>query len=166
MSSKHKKRYNNRLALSMKSPIKKVDRLFYEQQKEPDREGRVTEKVDEEYEEVLRKEQEQKLIDEAMDVETEDSEDPDDVEALDRTISLNVSMNRSGTVRAAPSINEIAIQTDPIEVERKKLRINKRVYAEDIKNTCAILSSTCALSTEMSQEVVQVVRKNMYGHDT
>ena len=88
--------------------------LFYEQQKEPDREGRVTEKVDEEYEEVLRKEQEQKLIDEAMDVETEDSEDPDDVEALDRTISddipsLNVSMNRSGTVRAAPSINEIAI---------------------------------------------------------
>ena len=143
--------------------------IFYKQQKEPDREGRVTEKVDEEYEEELRQEQEQNMIDEAMDVETEEPEDPDDVEVLNSTISdipsLNVSVNRSGMVRAAPSINEIATQTDPTEVERKKLRINKRVCTDDVKNTCAILSSTCALSTEMSRKVVQVVCKNMYGHE-
>lgn len=142
--------------------------IFYKQQQEPNREGRITDKVDEEYEEEQRMEQEQNMV-AAMDIDTEDM-DTEDTEFSNTTStsdvsSLNVSVNRSGTIRFAPSVNEVASQTDPAEVERKKLRINTRVCTDDIKNTCAILSSTCGVSAEMSRKVVQVVCKNLYGHE-
>ena len=79
--------------------------------------------------------------------------------------SLNVSINRSGIVRVAPSINEASIQTDPVNVERVRLRVNQRICTDEVKNTCAILSSKCGISAETARKVVQIVYKMMYGHD-
>lgn len=79
--------------------------------------------------------------------------------------SLNVSVNRSGMVRAAPSINEASIQTDPVNVEHVRLRVNQRICTDEVKNTCAILSSTCGISVETARKAVQIVCKNMYGHE-
>ena len=48
--------------------------IFYAQQLQPNREGRVTDDVDEEYVEELRQEQEQDMEEDAIELETEDME--------------------------------------------------------------------------------------------
>jgi hypothetical protein len=134
--------------------------IFYHQQKQPSREGRVTEEVDADYVEQLREEEQ------TIEYETEEDMDVDEAPELDSTVdvSLNVSVNRSGVSRWAPSVNEVASQTDEVNLERPRLRINQRVCTDQIKNTCVQLSSTCGVSTETARKCVQVVCQNLYGH--
>ena len=113
----------------------------------------------EEMEQIMK---ENELVAESMEIEG-------DEDALNSTsatnIFLNVSVNRSGAVRQTQSINEVAVQTDEVNVERRKLRINQKLCTDEVKNTCVKLSSTCGVSTEMARKIVQVVCKNMYGHE-
>ena len=79
--------------------------------------------------------------------------------------SLDVSVNRSGYARIIKTGIEMGVQTDLPVSDKPKLRINKRVATDDIKSTCARISSTCGISVEMSRKVVQIVCHDLYKHD-
>ena len=83
--------------------------------------------------------------------ETDEEMDVDEV-SMPLNSTINVSMNRSGTIRLAPSIDEVATQTVEVNIERPRLRNNQRVCTDAIKNTCVQLSATCGVSTEMARK--------------
>ena len=134
--------------------------IFYEQQKQPNRERRVTDEVDTEF---VKQHRDRLTKELEYLTETDEEMDVDEV-SMPLNSTINVSMNRSGTVRLAPSVDEVATQTVDVNIERPRLRINQRVCTDAIKNTCVQLSATCGVSTEMARKCVQVVCQNLYGH--
>ena len=142
------------------------------------REGRLSEEVDEEYEKehynLLEKQfEEQKLCIEEeefimADEEIVDNDKNDsDSEFMNSTIidgsftSNNVSLNRSIHLRNQNIGTDVSIQTDIVMPDRPKLGTKLRSCTDEIKNTCAKLSSVCRLSVELSRKVVQIVCKEL-----
>ena len=133
------------------------------------REGRVTDQVDEEYiaqeqSTNLAMEDEHEGISETPD---DESRDPNEVVDLSRSdmdslnaSSVSISINRSGKLRISTDIDHPTSST-PL---RPKLRVNRRICTDAIKSACATISSTCGISAEMSRKVVQIVSKELYGH--
>ena len=133
------------------------ERIFYEQQKSS-REGRVTNDVDEEYveEQTIQQEHTLEIVQQQEAEEAfimEDIDDPDEQpgqpclnSTMNADSSLNVSSNRSGLVCLKPVGVDIGIQTHLAVPDRPRLRIKKRICTDEIKSTCAMLSSTCGVS--------------------
>ena len=80
-------------------------------------------------------------------------------------INLDISANRSGNIRLKPTGVDNGVQTEKCTVDRPKLRVNKKYTTDEIKSTCAKLSSVCGVSVEMSRKIVQIVCKTLYSHD-
>lgn len=51
-----------------------------------------------------------------------------------------------------------------MQVDRPKLRIQKMIATNQIKSTCAQLSSLCGISVETSRKAVQIVGRCLYNH--
>ena len=79
--------------------------IFYDQQQQPNREGRVTEEVDTEF-----VEQQRDQATEELEYLTEEEMDVDEV-LMPLNSTINMSMNRSGAIRLAPSVDEVGTQT-------------------------------------------------------
>ena len=60
---------------------------------------------------------------------------------------------------------EVSAQTDPVIISKPNLCIKECVCTEDIKTTCANLSSICGLSVENSRLATQTVCKYLYKHE-
>ena len=116
------------------------EKQFYEDQKNQGDKWRLDKSVDAEYE------NEQHAIQE---VEIE--------QMLRDKKSLNTSCSRSGFVRLKTTGVSVGIQTDPVEADRPRLRIVKRVSTEEIKSASATVSSICGLSAEMARKIVQII---------
>ena len=56
---------------------------------------------------------------------------------------INQSHNRSGLTCITKQTREVSVQTDPVIISKPKQCIKERVCTEDIKTTCANLSSIC-----------------------
>ena len=86
---------------------------------------------------------------------------------LESSVILNSSVNRSGLVRSNPSSIEASVQTDNPQPEIPLLGVvkNDRICTEAIKSACAMVSSTCGVSNEMSRKIVQIVAKKLHGHN-
>ena len=149
------------------------EKLFYEDQKS-ERIGRLSSDIDLKY--VI--EQEEKYLNEidALGIEEEEYsfaiiETLDDESDFLNSTSIteggdiNQSHNRSGLTRSTKQTCDVSVQTDPVIIDKPKLRIKERVCTEDIKMTCANLSSICGLSVENSRLAVQTVCKYMYKHE-
>ena len=78
---------------------------------------------------------------------------------------LNVSTNRSRHVRVQQIGLDASVQTDAAVHCRPILRVKLRSSTDEIKATCAKLSSICGLSVEKTRTVVQIVCKELYNHD-
>ena len=74
-------------------------------------------------------------------------------------------VNRSGHVRVQQIGVDASVQTDAAVPDRPKLRVKLRSSTDEIKATCAKLSSICGLSVEKTRTVVQIVCKELYNHD-
>ena len=154
------------------------EKLFYEDQKEGRDKWWLDKSVDTEYEErdaIRRDEIEQSLRDMKegflmAPLEADRSiQDEDCFNAMNSTInsdslSLDTSCNRSGFVRLKPTGVNVGIQTDPVQADRPRLRIVKRVSTEEIKSACATASSICGVSAEMVRKIIQIIARELYGH--
>ena len=151
------------------------EKMFYEDQNSR-RIGKISNEIDVEYvceqEEQNRKRQkiEEELAAEELYINEVDDEvingynnnTNDDIND-ENSVNMSFSLNRSGLVRSCPGV-DASTQTDG-GVDRPKLRINIRVCTDEIKNTCALLSSQCGVSNEMARKIVKLVGKELYGHD-
>ena len=136
------------------------EKVFYEDQKTT-REGRLSQEIDMEYEEeraalrTIAQEQAERDAQEEdfMDIEDENIMNSSSI-GMDTSINLNSNVNRSGLVRAAAPITEASVQTENPQPGRPLFRDlkNNRHCTEAIKATCAIISSTCGVSNEMSKK--------------
>ena len=141
------------------------EKLFYEDQKNG-RIGKLSDEIDEEYEQDQQERKRQKIEAEMVAAAEEAFINVDDEDTDEDTSFLNhsnFSLNRSGLVRTSCPGVDASTQTETLII-RPKLRINKRVCTDEIKNTCALLSSTCGVSNEMARKIVQLVAKELYGH--
>ena len=149
------------------------EKLFYEDQKS-ERIGRLSSDIDLKY--VI--EQEEKYLNEIAELGIEEEEYSfaiietldDESDFLNSTsiaqdCDINQSHNRSGLTRSTKQTCDVSVQTDPVIIDKPKLRIKERVCTEDIKMTCANLSSICGLSVENSRLAVQTVCKHLYKHE-
>ena len=148
-----------------------MEKLFYEDQKSL-REGTLSNEVDTEYEDqqammrAVEEEQLQRDADEErfiMDIEEETMNSTST--SIDESMNLNSSINRSGLVRLAAPVMEASVQTENPQPDRPFLRTSSRYCTDAIKSTCAMVSSTCGVSNEMSHKIVKIVAKELYGHD-
>ena len=62
--------------------------------------------------------------------------------------SMNISIKRSRRALIIQTGVDMAIQTEPSVPDRPKLRVNKRDATNEIKSTCAQISSVCGVSVE------------------
>ena len=58
---------------------------------------------------------------------------------------------------------DVAVQTEC--VRSTKIMYNKRGCTNEIKSTCARISSVCCVSIDTSRKAVQVVCKDLYNHN-
>ena len=103
--------------------------------------------------------------DDTIRVDSDDDEYNSSMNTSCTSQTLNVRMNRSGYTRKKHIGVDAAIQSDPAVPDRPKLSEKEKISTNEIKLTCAKLSSTCGVSVEMSRKIVQVVRKELYNHD-
>ena len=151
------------------------EKKFYKDQKAGvGRSWELSNEVDEEYEEqraaiqAAENEQQQRdLQEEVFIMEPLEGEEEALNSDLESSVILNSSVNRSGLVRSNPSSMEASVQTDNPQPDRPLLCDvkNDRICTEAIKSACAMVSSTCGVSNEMSRKIVQIVAKELYGHD-
>ena len=156
------------------------EKQFYEDQKNGRDKMRLDKSVDAEYEEEqdairkveieqsLRDQKEEDFIMASLEAETS-IQDEGGFNAMNSTmnsdsLSLNTSFNRSGFVWLKPTGVSIGIQTYPVQADRPRLRIVKRVSTEEIKSACATVSSICGVSAEMARKIVQITARELYGH--
>ena len=71
--------------------------------------------------------------------------------------------NRSGQVCAKHMGVDVSIQTEPSVPDRTKLRIKENISMKSSRSV--LLWSTCRVSVEMSQKIVQVACKELYNHN-
>ena len=79
--------------------------------------------------------------------------------------SLEQSMDLSGLVRVAKGVYEAGVQTVPVVPDRPQIRVKTKVCTEQIKATCANVSSVCGISVELARLAVKTVCAKVYGHD-
>ena len=92
------------------------------------------------------------------------SNDPD-CQYMNSTMNDSNTSVSTGHVRVQNIGVDASVQTDAAVSDRPKLRIKLRSSTDEIKTTCAKLSSICGLSVEMARKVVQIVCKELYNHD-
>ena len=129
-----------------------VEKIFYEYQK-PARECRIIDEVDIDFEteceiaELQRIQNKEKQKEELYIMRGEIEESgvfsSTEINLNESTteINLNESINPSGKIRSIIQKFEIALKTDQVQFECPWLRIKKRVCTDEIKATCANLSS-------------------------
>lgn len=144
--------------------------LFYIDQKSA-RECRISEEVDKEYE----KEQEAAIkqrIEEEERNQIEESyindidEEPIDIlnSTFDDGILNNTSLNRSGRSRSTRQKVDKGVQTD-LKFDLPKIRVNTKICTDQVKSTCASVSTKCEMSIETVRLAVKTVMKGMYDHN-
>ena len=90
------------------------------------------------------------------------------LQRTDQTFQVHfplVVVNRTGHVHAKHISVDVGIQTEPSVPDCPKLWINEKISTNEIKSSCAILSSTCGVLVEMLRKIVQVVCKELYNHN-
>ena len=157
------------------SKLDEREKLFYEDHK-GQRQGRLSEEIDSEYElaketsereflemnEMLQKE-EQYARCEDLDVSFERSDVMNSTTISNSTI--NQSDDRSGLVQSTKSVTTVGVQMEQVKPEKPKLKVKRKICTDQIKTTCANVSSVCEVSVEMSLQVVKTVCKELYEHD-
>ena len=168
----------NGILLDIGQNMSKLDdreKLFYEDHK-GQRQGRLSEEIDSEYElaketsereflemnEMLQKE-EQYARCEDLDVSFERSDVMNSTTISNSTI--NQSDDRSGLVQSTKSVTTAGVQMEQVKPEKPKLKVKRKICTDQIKTTCANVSSVCEVSVEMSLQVVKTVCKELYEHD-
>ena len=140
------------------------------------RQGRLSEKIDIEYE-VAREISERELLEinemlqkeeqyarcEDLDVSFERSDVMNSTTISNSTI--NQSDDRSGLVQSTKSVTTAGVQMEQVQPEKPKLKVKRKICTDQIKTTCANVSSVCEVSVEMSLQVVKTVCKELYEHD-
>lgn len=58
---------------------------------------------------------------------------------------------------------DMTIQTEISVPDHPKLQVNKRDSTNEIKSTCAQISSVCGVSVETSRKVNEIVCKTLYN---
>ena len=151
------------------------EKLFYEDHK-GQRQGRLSKEIDTEYElaketsereflemnKMLQKE-EQYARCKDLDVSFERSDVMNSTTISNSTI--NQSDDRSGLVQSTKSVTTVGVQMEQVKSEKPKLRVKRKICTDQIKATCANVSSVCEVSVEMSLQVVKTVCKELYEHD-
>ena len=136
---------------------------FYQQQKMSSRLGKVSNEVDEEY--VMMQMEEAQAIAEGSEIvmEIEDESDDDTMSvSMNSSINLNVSTNRSGAVRLTTVGIDAGVQTE-FSIPRPNIRKGRRgECSEKVKAACAMVSSICGISPELSRKVVKIVCKELF----
>ena len=159
------------------------EKMFYDDQKYGRDKWRLDKSVDteheneqdairqDEFEQSLKDQQEEDFIMAPLDADksTECIQDEGDFSEMNSTmnydsLNLDTSCSRSGFVRLKPTGVSVGIQTDPVQADRPRLRIVKRVSTEEIKSACATVSSICGVSAEMVRKIVQIIGRELYGH--
>ena len=154
----------------------KTERIFYEAQKLPSRRGYISEQLDEEYEERVanrrRLLEEEKQLHDEKEAEIEellhelgqsDTEPDDEPDELNTSVQSHMS-TRSGKILQI-TINA-ETQTDFIQFAKPIIRsANNKVCTDQVKNTCAILSTELECSAEKARKGVKIVCKGMYDHE-
>ena len=77
---------------------------------------------------------------------------------------MNTTLNRSGRVRSTKKSSDISTQTDH-KFNAPQIRINSKVCTDQVKSTCASVSTKCEVSVEVARLAVKTVKKGMYDHD-
>ena len=111
--------------------------LFYEDQKTV-RVGRISTDIDIDYELEI----EERLLQEQEKAERDrenfehaflDEEATDTDANVFSEVEMNIGMNRSGITRSTVQVLEKSVQTDPVIIDRQKLRENERICSDDAK---------------------------------
>ena len=135
---------------------------------------RISQEIDSEYEEerekiqmneIINKERQQLEEDVIMEVDSDYEKTELNLNSTFNEKNCNQSLNRSGLALITTPVNETSTQTDDVIFCRPKLHINERVCSEEIKATCANLSSVCGMSVENSRLAVKTVSKFLYKHE-
>ena len=79
--------------------------------------------------------------------------------------TINQSDDRSGLVQSTKSVTTVGVQMEQVKPEKPKLRVKRNICTDQIKATCANVSSVCEVSVEMSLQVIKTVCKELYEHD-
>ena len=152
------------------------EKAFYYGQKSSARTGYISDVVDIEYEE----QQQEEIETEREEREAEDREhfmifggetieetstmmNSTAMDGMDNS-SLDMSLNRSGRMRRTVSKQDRHVQTDPVNIERPEIR-KVRNFTEEIKATCANVSTKCGISVEKARVAVQTTCKTLYKHN-
>ena len=139
-------------------------------------EGRVSQQIDDEYEDIRAQQHQTHLETENNDTEESfvmsdhDVMDPDATlnstsswnlgAALDSSsFSWNIIMHHSGAVHISDDTVDTEEQQETVVPDHPKLRKKKRVCTNKIKSICAMVSSTCGVSAEMPRKIVKIVAK-------
>ena len=104
--------------------------------------------------------------------ENEGEEQEDKTEVLESSMNnsisetiLNTSVNRSGLTRCTKEVHDVFQQTDSALPMRPKLRVKKNVCTDEIKNTCAQVSTKCEVLLEIARVAVNTVVKCLHDHN-
>ena len=95
------------------------------------------------------------------------SQEEENISILNSTFdenTLNTSLSRSGRVCSTKKSSDISAQTDH-KFNAPKIRINSKVCTDQVKSTCASVSTKCEVSVEVARLAVKTVKKGMYDHD-
>ena len=95
------------------------------------------------------------------------SQEEENISILNSTFdenTLNTSLNRSGRVHNTKKLSDISTQTDH-KFNVPKIRINSKVCTDQVKSTCASVSTKCEVSVKVARLAVKTVMKGMYDHD-
>ena len=150
--------------------FEEAEKIFYYGQKGKDRTGYISEEIDFAYEDKKSEDAARlKADDESFEEELSFIEG-DETTILQSSfmdisdLQLFQSHNRSGTVSTRKSIDNKQTQTINIQPDRPVIRKVKK-FTDDIKATCAKVSSDCGISVEKSRIAVQTTCKILYHHN-
>ena len=145
------------------------EKTFYEDQNTC-RIARLNEEIDTQYEEekaqafLVQYEHDQMNAAE-YEVSMATSSEEEDDEELCEVPGTFQSLNRYGLARSTLTMQSISTQTNHEHIAKPKLRKNLKVCTDEIKATCAYLSSMSGISVETSRRAVQIVCKHLYNNE-
>ena len=145
--------------------FEKNEKEFYFAQKNTSRHGYISDKVDEEYENIEEAAWEQELTEQQQindEIAYIEGDSASDSSSTVSVLQINQSVNRSGFARATVPRTDVGTQVEDYVVPRKPIRAVKNCSIES-KETCAQLSVQCGLSVEMSRLAFIIVCKYYFN---